>query len=255
MIRILKHPEYASLREYTNSNYEMCVINPGTYKLLDGLYQDLLNANKGVNYFVLSTDEPYYVGHLTATEPQCNEAAVRQQLGSPGLLEAQFLSQAGGYLHDRGRTVQFWGEYPLHNSDISALPSWLINGETDGPGTDPLYAADGIRQTIYSSTQGTELMFPNYLFPAGSTKLGETDNLFNTITNDPVPRTAAIRWVSSSRPGLTPDSIPRRSGSVSSVEPAGPGIQERRVPRTSRTVSTSCTTARAPATWRRSTSS
>jgi hypothetical protein len=183
---ILKHPEYASLREYANSNYEMCVINPGTYKLLDGLYQDLLNANKGVKYFVLSTDEPYYVGHVTATESPCNEAAVRQQLGSPGLLEAQFLNQAGGYLHDRGRTVQFWGEFPLKNSDISALPNWLINGETDGPATDPVYAANGIRQTIYSSAQGTELMFPNYFFPPGSTKLGETENLFSTITNDPV---------------------------------------------------------------------
>ena len=30
---ILKHPQYAALREYPESNYEACVTNPETYKL------------------------------------------------------------------------------------------------------------------------------------------------------------------------------------------------------------------------------
>ncbi|HXH47829.1 MAG TPA: beta-N-acetylhexosaminidase, partial [Terriglobia bacterium] len=68
---ILKHPEYAKLREFPDSNYELCTTNPESYKLLEGMYQDLLDANKGVNYFVLSTDEPYYVG--MADNEQCNE--------------------------------------------------------------------------------------------------------------------------------------------------------------------------------------
>ena len=59
---ILKHPEYAGLREYPESNYELCATNPDSYKLLFGMFQDLLDANKGVKYFYLSTDEPYYVG-------------------------------------------------------------------------------------------------------------------------------------------------------------------------------------------------
>nr|MBA2679697.1 beta-N-acetylhexosaminidase [Ktedonobacteraceae bacterium] len=108
---ILKHPEYAALREFPNSNYEICATNPAAYKLLDGMYQDLLDANKGVNYFYLSTDEPYYLG--LAHNAQCNEADLAAKLGSVGQVFSQFVNKAGAYLHDRGRTVIFWGEYPL----------------------------------------------------------------------------------------------------------------------------------------------
>ncbi len=48
---ILKHPEYAGLREYAESNYELCATNPDSYKLLFGMFQNLLDANKGVKYF------------------------------------------------------------------------------------------------------------------------------------------------------------------------------------------------------------
>ena len=68
---ILKHPEYAKLREFSNSNYEICATNPESYKLLKGMFQDLLDANKGVKYFYQSTDEPYYLG--VAQNPQCDE--------------------------------------------------------------------------------------------------------------------------------------------------------------------------------------
>src|SRR5579872_7467738 len=43
---ILKHPEYAGLREYAESNYEFCVTNPETYKLFYGMFDDLLEATK-----------------------------------------------------------------------------------------------------------------------------------------------------------------------------------------------------------------
>ena len=68
---ILKHPEYAKLREFPDSNYEICATNPDSYKLLEGMYQDLLDANHGVKHFFLSTDEPYYLG--LAHNSQCNE--------------------------------------------------------------------------------------------------------------------------------------------------------------------------------------
>ena len=69
---ILKHPEYAALREYPESNYEFCATNPDTYKLFYRMFDDLLEANQGAKYFVLSTDEPYYVG--LAKNAQCDEA-------------------------------------------------------------------------------------------------------------------------------------------------------------------------------------
>ena len=157
---ILKHPEYAKLRAFPDSNYELCTTNPESYKLLFGMYDDLLAANKGVKYFVLSTDEPYYVG--LADNAQCNEAKRTRELGSVGKVLAEFVTKAAGYLHDHGRTVSFWGEYPLKPSDISSLPSHIVNGETYGHDYDPLYKAHGIRQMIYTSTQGEEHLFPNY---------------------------------------------------------------------------------------------
>ena len=158
---ILKHPEYAALREYAESNYEACITNPETYKLFEGMFQDLLDANKGGKYFVLSTDEPYYVG--LAKNDQCNEADAAKEKGSVGKLLAEFVTKTAGYLHDRGRTVIFWGEYPMKPDDIEAVPNYMVNGEVYGPEFDPIFKAHGIRQLIFTSTVGwKEFLFPNY---------------------------------------------------------------------------------------------
>ena len=157
---ILKHPEYAGLREYAESNYEFCVTNAETYKLFDGMFEDLLEATKGSRYFVLSTDEPYYVG--LAHNAQCNEVDRAHQLGSVGKLLAEFVTRTAGYLHDRGRQVIFWGEYPMAPEDIASLPRYLINGEVYGPKFDPVFKAHGIREMVYTSTEGEEQLFPEY---------------------------------------------------------------------------------------------
>lgn len=163
---ILKHPEYAALRAFPQSNYELCTTNPDAYKLLEGMYQDVLNANKGVKYFLLSTDEPYYVG--LANNAQCNEADQAQKLGSVGKVLAQFLDKAAGFLHDQGRTVLFWGEYPLKVEDISSLPPYLINAEVYGPEFDAAFRQRGIRQMIFTYTQADEQLFPNYYLLPGA---------------------------------------------------------------------------------------
>ena len=157
---ILKHLEYARLREYPQSDYEMCVTNPDTYKLLFGMVQDLLAANMGGKYFLLSTDEPYYVG--LASNQQCDEATQAKADGSVGRLLAEFITKAAGYLHERGRAVIFWGEYPLKPADIEHLPPYLVNGEVYGPEFDPVFKAHGIRQMVYTSTEGEEPLFPEY---------------------------------------------------------------------------------------------
>ncbi len=157
---ILKHPEYAPLRAFPESNYELCATNPESMKLLRGMYDDLLAANRGVNYFYLSTDEAYYAG--MAGNAGCHEAEKAKQLGSNGKLLAEFITQAANYLHERGRTVIVWGEYPLTISDIEALPRHLVNGETNGEPLNSAYRKQGIRQTIYGSIEGEEHLFPQY---------------------------------------------------------------------------------------------
>ncbi len=165
---ILKHPEYASLREFSNNNYELCTTNPNSYKLLEGMYQDLLNANQGVKYFILSTDEPYYVG--LADNAQCDEAQRSKELGSVGKLLGEYLTKSGGYLHDRGREVILWAGFPMVPNDISSLPSYSIdrgvNYNADS-GLAQAVKAQGIRGIIRTAPEGSEPLFPSYyLLPA-----------------------------------------------------------------------------------------
>lgn len=191
---LLKHPPLARLREYPNNNYEFCVTNPDSYKLLFGLIDDLLRANHGVRSFFLSTDEPYYVGQ--AANAQCNEAAEAAKLGSRGKLLAEFLNKAAGYLNAKGRTVFFWGEYPLAKPDIPSLPKFLVNAEVNTPDIDREYRELGMRQMIYTSIEGEEKLFPDYFIlpsagrlhapqPGGIATEGRVAEAYRKIAEDP----------------------------------------------------------------------
>ncbi len=159
---ILKHPEYAKLRAFPESNYELCTTNPDSYQLMLGMFGDLLAANQGVKPIILSTDEPYYIG--MADNAQCHESTRAKELGSVGRVLDEFITKVATYLHDHGRTAIFWGEYPMIPPDIAGLPPFVVNGETYGPEFDPVFKAHGIRQMIYTSTEGEEQFFPDY-FP------------------------------------------------------------------------------------------
>jgi hexosaminidase len=158
---ILKHPEYAKLGAFPDSNYEFCTTNPGTYKLLFGMYQDLMDANKGVKYFHFGGDEPYFVGR--AHNSQCDEATLAKKFGTVGRVLAEFYVKAGNYIHEKGRIPAFWGYKPLIPSDIASLPSYLVNMLVFGPKYDTEFKARGIRQAISVSFGGyKERFFPNY---------------------------------------------------------------------------------------------
>lgn len=194
---ILKHPEYAKLRESPDSNYELCATNPDSYKLLEGMFHDLIDANKGVDTFYLSTDEPYYLG--LAKNAQCNEKDAASKSGSPGQLFATFVKNAAGYLHDHGRKVVFWGEYPMKPEDIPAFPSYLINGEVYGTSFDSGFKAHGIRQMIYTSTEGEEKLFPLYDILPPSMRLHpdyssipRVEDIYNKISYDASRQTATL---------------------------------------------------------------
>jgi hexosaminidase len=156
---ILQRPEYAQLREFPEEAFQMCSTNPETYKLLEGMYQDLINANKGVQYFHLSTDEAWFIG--LAHNGQCDEQARAKELGSPSKLWVEYTQKTAAYLQNHGRKVIFWGETPLQAEDIPLLPAGLINGEVYGPVYNKAFGARGIREMIYTG-QGDDPLFPAY---------------------------------------------------------------------------------------------
>ncbi|MGO8789921.1 MAG: beta-N-acetylhexosaminidase [Terriglobia bacterium] len=242
---ILKHPEYTALREYPDSNYEFCSTNPDTYKLFYGMFDDLLAATQGSKYFVLSTDEPYYVG--LAKNAQCNEADRAKELGSVGKLLAEFTTKTAGYLHDRGRQVIFWGEYPMVPDDIASVPSYMINGEVYGPKFDPVFKAHGNRQLIFTSTVGwKEYLFPNYYLlpqdqhipgpPGGTYEAvsqgpGVVEEMFDMISHDSSRQNADLMgtlvagWADV---GLHPETmwLGYATGSAAAWHPGSPDPQE-----------------------------
>ncbi|GAB3317090.1 hypothetical protein GCM10027299_08080 [Larkinella ripae] len=151
---ILKHPEYRQLRLVEDINYQFSVTNPATFKLLDAMFTELINASKGSKFILLSTDEAYYTGKAPS------EKQMADSLGGNGRLLAWFIKKMADRLHEQGRTVLFWGEFPLTKEDIPSLPSHLVNGVYNNMAPD--FKKHGIRQFVYTATQGAEPIFPNY---------------------------------------------------------------------------------------------
>lgn len=152
---ILKHPEFASLRAFPNNNYQFSVVNPKADELILGMFNELFDANRGSRFVFLSTDEAYYVGK-TENEKEAAKAA-----GGNGALLAKYITKISTELHKRGRTPIIWGEYPLTKKDVSTLPSHLVDGVYDSAVAAD-YRQQGIRQMIYTPTQGVEPYFPEY---------------------------------------------------------------------------------------------
>jgi hypothetical protein len=170
---ILKHSEYKELRSFPNSNYELDVTNPKVDDLILGMVDDLLAANKGGKYFFLSTDEAYYVGKAR------NQQKIANKLGGNGQLLAAFITRIANAIHKKGRKVIFWGEYPLVKSDVTSLPSHLINGiNSNSEEFGSSFKDHGIRHLVFTSAQGMEPLFPNYY------KLPSSDTPTNTTLSD-----------------------------------------------------------------------
>ncbi len=178
---ILERQAYKPLREFPETAFEMCSTNPETYKLLEGMYQDLVNANKGVRYFHLSTDEAWFVGK--ADNDQCHEADSAKKLGSASRVWVEYTKKTSAYLQGRNRKVIFWGEDPLQPQDIPLLPQGLINGEVYSPVYNKAFNAHGIPQMIYTNSQPDDPLFP------ATTSLASEDEVHPLVVED---RTAQV---------------------------------------------------------------
>lgn len=152
---ILKHPEFKALRAFSDSNYQFSVVNPKTDELLLGMFDDLFEANKGGKYVYLSTDEAYYTGKSV------EEKEPAAKLGGNGRLLTEFVNRIADKLRAKGRTVFIWAELPMTIGDITSLSSHIVNGVYNDEWAAKI-KQHGMRQMIYTSTQGVEPLFPNY---------------------------------------------------------------------------------------------
>ena len=184
---VLKHPEFAALREDPANNYMLCPSNPKSYELLFAMYDELIAATPGGRYFHVGTDEPYFLGDAVA----CGCRARREQIGQGGMM-AEFIARCSEYLKGKGRTALCWGEWPMAAADVGRLPAGIVNAVFQNPEMGEAYRKQGIRELIYSPTQGARPLFPDYFqgadpdSPPGTP--GRMEGLFQTIAHGPARR-------------------------------------------------------------------
>ncbi len=155
MAYVLKHPEFDDLKADGN-NYQSSVCDPRTYDLIFSMFDDLIAATKGVEYFFVSTDEYYYAG----IDARCGKPYNEE---NRSLQWVEFANRAHKYLAKRGRKMLAWVEYPVLPQHIKLLPPDLIDGVVGAEEYLKWENKLGIRQLGYVSMQGSEYLFPNHL--------------------------------------------------------------------------------------------
>jgi hypothetical protein len=152
---VLKHKEFAHLKADGN-NYQICMCDEEAIQLILDMYQDMIDATPGVDYFLVSTDEVYFAGICEKCDKEYNDKNRSQAW-------VDYVNRMNKWMSARGRRMISWIEYPLLPEDIHKLPSGMIDGVVNEEWIDELNKA-GIQQLIYNSIQGDEYLFPNY-FP------------------------------------------------------------------------------------------
>jgi hexosaminidase len=150
---VLKHKEFAHLKA-DGSNYQICMCDEEAMLLIQDMYQDMIDATPGVDYFLVSTDEVYFAGICDKCKKEYNEKNRSQAW-------VDYVNRMNKWMASRGRRMISWVEYPLLPEDIQKLPSDLIDGVVNEDWIGELNKA-GIQQLIYNSIQGEEYLFPNY---------------------------------------------------------------------------------------------
>ena len=157
---VLKHEEFKRLRA-DGSNYQACMCEEEAIFLIQDLYQDMIDATPGVEYFHVSTDEVYFAGI-------CDKCQAKRPYNDKNrsLTWVEYVNRMHKWLADRGRKMLCWVEYPLLEEDLKLLPRGLINGVAALGQSDAWNRGlrdAGVASLIYSPQQGSELLFPNYL--------------------------------------------------------------------------------------------
>ncbi len=162
MAYVLKHEEFAHLR-CDGSNYLACMEDPEAVRLIFDMYDDVIAATPGVDYFLVSTDEIYYAGICEKYRPYNPENRAK--------IWCEFANKAAAHLGGRGRRAIMWIEFPLRAGDVRSLDEDIIDGVIGTDDCDEQIRIErekGMRQLCYASMQGMEQYYPNY-FPMPGT--------------------------------------------------------------------------------------
>ena len=108
---ILKHQEYARLRELSWNTWAFCPLNEGTYQVLFDMYRDAIEATPGSKYIHIGGDE---IGNIGLC-PRCKPMADKEGMLS---LSLYWLKRVCEFAHDNGRIPIFWDDMPLKHGGV-----------------------------------------------------------------------------------------------------------------------------------------
>ena len=103
---ILKHEQYAGLRELAWNKWAFCPLNEGTYQVLFDLYRDAIAATPGSKYLHIGGDE---IGNIGLC-PRCKPMADKEGMLS---LSLYWLKRVCEFAKENGRIPIFWDDMPL----------------------------------------------------------------------------------------------------------------------------------------------
>jgi hexosaminidase len=108
---ILKHQEYAGLRELPWNKWAFCPLNEGTYQVLFDLYRDAIEATPGSKYLHIGGDE---IGNIGLC-PRCKPMADKEGMLS---LSLYWLKRVCEFAKENGRIPIFWDDMPLKQGGV-----------------------------------------------------------------------------------------------------------------------------------------
>jgi len=103
---ILKHPQYADLRELSYNRWAFCPMEKGTYRVLFDLYSDAIKATPGARYLHVGGDE---IGNIGLC-PRCKPTADKKGMIS---LNLYWLNRVCEFAEKAGRIPIVWDDMPL----------------------------------------------------------------------------------------------------------------------------------------------
>ena len=108
---ILKHQEYAHLREIESNRWAFCPLHEGGYQLLFDLYREAIEATPGSKYFHIGGDEIGNIGLCERCKPTADEKGKFE-------LNLYWMNRVCEFLVDQGRIPIFWGDMPFQYAGV-----------------------------------------------------------------------------------------------------------------------------------------
>ena len=108
---ILKHEEYASLRELPWNHWAFCPLDEGTYQVLFDLYRDAIKATPGSKYLHIGGDE---IGNIGLC-PRCKPTADKEGMMA---LNMYWLKRVCEFAKENNRIPIFWDDMPLQHAGL-----------------------------------------------------------------------------------------------------------------------------------------